>query len=134
MSKIIYTESTNRKRNAPHRKKKVWHFRVFILGCVFLVVIVALYTLRLPYWRIKNINITGIETLREDEIRNYLAENMAGNIGLFIPRNAFFFVRSAELAASLKKTYVRLETADVEKKFPDTLIVTLRERRLFGIL
>lgn len=90
--------------------------------------------LHLPRWQIKNIKISGLEAMSEEDIRSSVYEAGMGSYLFFIPRNSILFTSSEALEHELAKKFPRIKTLDVSKKFPDTLEISVTERKLWGIL
>ena len=88
----------------------------------------ALILLNNPRWRVGAIEISGNETLTEDLVRKSISLSLAGNLAFIIPHDSLFFVRTRAIAENLKKMFPKIATADVQKEFPQTLRVAIRER------
>lgn len=130
--RILYSPRDYLPPKRPLRKRGAFIF----LGALLLVLFLGggVYALRLPQWQIKNIKISGLEALGEDEVRSSVLEAMRGKYVFFIPRSSIFLTSSKTLEYELAKKFPRIKTLDVSKKFPDTLEVSLMERKLWGIL
>lgn len=131
MSRIVYAPINS-------SKKEPWPSRKALFGAlaVFLFLIFAagsVYALQLPEWQIRRLEISGLEVLGEEEIRVRILSEISGNYAPFIPRSSFFLVRGKEINNTLVNEFPRIEIVSVDKKFPDTLSIQIKERKLWGI-
>ena len=127
-SRIVYT---------PRENKKISRFsrtRLFIYTGIFIFMAGgAVYAMRLPQWQIKEISLSGLVALGEEEIISVIKESFSGNLAILIPRSSFFMVRTQKLVAALEKKFPRIRQVVITKSFPNFLMVSVKERRPFGI-
>ncbi len=86
------------------------------------------------YLKISTIVIKGNEELNSDEIKNVIESNQQGNILKVIPRDNFLLVSAKNSERSLMNEFRKIKQVTVVKKFPDTLEITLQERKALLIL
>lgn len=129
-NRIVYTPGEECGKKGLSRKG------LFIAGVLALAVILpagGIYALRQPYWQLKNIKISGLEVLEEDEIKAKINNMLSGEYVPFIPGSSFLLADTKAVAAELKKEFPKIKDAAVTKHFPDTLKISITERGLFGI-
>lgn len=130
-NRILYTP----KNEIVHRRGRRGR-RSFALAALFLAlagIAALIYILRFPYWQIKHIEITGSETLSEDDLRLTAEDELRGSRFYFVPRKAIFAVEGKELSAAITSKFPKIAELEVKKIFPDSLSLTVREREFFGI-
>lgn len=129
-SRIVYT---------PRENKKISRFsrtRLFIYAGILVFLFMAsgaVYAMRFPQWQIKEISLSGLEALGEEEMISVIKESFSGNFAFLIPRSSFFMVNTQKLAIALEEKFPRIRRVVVTKSFPDLLRVSVKERRPFGI-
>mgnify|MGYP001584407790 FL=1 len=89
--------------------------------------------MQLPYWRIKNIEIRGLEALGDEDIKLKVYQALDGKYLFFLSRDSILTLRTNFLTEKLKKEFPKIEKITITKSFPDTLKIDLAERKLFGI-
>lgn len=87
----------------------------------------------LPSWQIKNINITGFETIEQDELYASVEEALDGSFYYLIPKTQYLFLSTAGIADIIKEKFPKIRAAKVEKTFPDTLSVVIEERKIYAV-
>ena len=112
--------------------------RRFFFGLGVLTLLAVLlgglwYLANLPYLRVDNIEISGIRLLSASEIEAAARENTSGVLWHVFPRGNFFFVSSRGMADNLVQKFPQVSEISVDKKFPNKLMVTVRERTLWGV-
>lgn len=129
--RILYTAREPKRRIQHHSKKFFWFSFCAIL--LILLMAVFVYVLRMPNWRIQEIELSGLKVLGAEEVKVKIKETIGGEYIYFLPRNSFFLLNTASLADFLRGGFPRIETVAVDKKFPDLLRVSVKERQPFGI-
>jgi|SRR3989344_736413 len=132
MSRILYTP---RQRKKPKRASS----RSYILGiAASLVAIImllgAIFLLRLPGWQVSKIEFSGLETLDSKELENKVRTELTGQYAFLVPRSSIFLAGVESLSAFLKKEFPVIGEIRLEKKFPNTLSISVSERKVLGIL
>lgn len=128
-SRIVYPSRPRPQKPFPPKA-------VFIAaGFLFIAILIAglWYIVNLPYFRVDQIEITGTRLLIPFEIESAARKNISGVWWRVIPRDNFFFVSSRRMADGLRQKFLQVSEISVDKKFPDKLIVTVRERTLWGV-
>lgn len=110
--------------------------RISIAAILFGLLIVAgglVYTLRSPSLRISHVTIIGSVTLSEERVRSEISSRLQKNVFGFLPRASYPLVQESDLVAALQNAFPRIRHATVTKYFPDTLMVAVSERSVWGI-
>lgn len=107
----------------------------FFLAAMFLLAGSAgiLYLLRLPYWRVETITITGGYAIQEAWVKKAVEGALEGNVAYLLPRAQIFLVDAKNLTIELKKKFPLAEFIDVKKIYPRKLAIAIRERTFWGI-
>lgn len=122
-----------------YKKKPRRNFRPLVFGLILLVVSFSaisfgiIYTFRLPFWQIKNITISGLETIENDEVFAAVQSALEGYTAYFFPNSQFFLADGFEISRVIKEKFPRLRLAQVKKTYPDSLDIYLEEREAYVI-
>ncbi len=114
-----------RKPRQHTRKEKIRRKKRFFLISFLLVVICVnmLYILNHPFLKLKEIQISGNETILEQDIQDFLSLNLEKKFLFLFPKNAIVFVNPQSLARSVENHFPRIYA--VEGKIIDGNILTL---------
>ena len=82
-----------------------------------------------PYLQLTNITITGTQELSSQEIQQNVENSLQGNFFGAIPKNNFLFVSQKRMEGLLIGNYKKIRTVTVTKKFPDTVNISIDERK-----
>ncbi len=99
------------------RKRKVRIKRMFLFTIILIAALVTL-CLKLPYFNIKNINISNNKIVKSEQIQNYIKSAYGTNI---------FYLNTSKLEASFKSDPY-ISSVQITKKLPNTLNVEVAER------
>jgi len=122
-----------------YKKKKR---RILNLRALFFIAIVlgmgaaafSAYSLAyLDYWQIKFISVSVPESVEKDDVYAAIQESFDEKAAFFIPKSNYFFVSAASLAERIQRRLPRIRDVRLEKKFPDTLLVSASEREVYAI-
>ena len=80
-----------------------------------------------PTFRITDIQVNGTQNLAAWEVRDAVNEVLAKNRWLVLPQRSLLVVPESAIAANLNEHFV-LDSLDVTKVPPHTLVITLKER------
>lgn len=81
------------------------------------------------YLKITKINISGTEKLEDLEIQQALDARFEGKFLEIIPKNNFLFFSSKRVENILTDKFKKIRTANVAKKFPNTISILIDERK-----
>jgi len=129
-SRIVYTPSEgSRAAGSPRRIL----YRVAIAGAFPLLAIGIVYLLRLPSLQVREITFTGLETLEEAALHARITAILGGAHAFFLPRSSYFLVERDAIARNLHKEFPRIAAVSVATQFPDTMYISIVERKFWGI-
>lgn len=122
-------EKKKKKRDDPSKSTEqqwVWFGGVFLwllfFGTVVYAVLFSSY-LKYPDWEIR-----GLAQVEESSVRETVRQKMAHQYFGFIPGDTFFVLRPRTLESLLQEQYPLFQTVTVERTFPHTLVITVKER------
>ena len=101
-------------------------FHILLIGFLAVSVYVLFFS---EYLRINNINITGTQELNSADIQNSFEEYFQGDFLKIIPKNNFLFISQKRVADLLKNNFKKIRTVTVFKKFPDSILINIDERK-----
>ena len=129
--KVIGSRKTkNRPGIAVTKKTKTWSRFLWRFVALLFVGTVAYALFFSPYLAITNVEISGLEKLSETPIRNIAENKLTEKYFSIIPKNNLLIFPKNALKQELLASFKRIETVDVERVFPHTLKVIVKERKL----
>lgn len=108
-------------------KKTVLKMLIFI--SLFLILFFTF--LYLPKLEIKNIEINGNENLTQ-KVRITVNEELNKKILFLIPKNNFFIFKKNSLKEKILQNTASVKTVEINKNFPDTIILNIKEKTEAG--
>lgn len=110
-------------------KKQPFRYKTAILASILMITVILWLDLiiYLPYFKVDNINYEGLEIIRNDEIAQVVNQKLSGYNLWFLPKDNYFLLSTSGLIQSLNKTF-SLEAVTIEKNFPNTLIIKIKEK------
>ncbi|MBU1203162.1 FtsQ-type POTRA domain-containing protein [Patescibacteria group bacterium] len=108
-------------------QKNVSRKKVVKIIWIILVILLIQSIFQAPYLKIDNIELSGNNDLSYDEVSEALEPALSGNKFLFFKNNNYFLLNTEPLAGQLIEKF-NLDQATVQKKFPDKLLVTVKEK------
>ena len=91
------------------------------------------YAVRMPYLRVDRVEISGMQLLSASEIEQAVRADLSGFFWLVIPRDNFFFISSRRISDDIPRKFPQLSSMEVDKKFPKKIVITVKERQLWGV-
>ena len=121
----------------PHRKH-ISRAALLTVAVVVLILGLAVFTLVSPQFRVQAIDIEGLQTLSEDEIRThskkFLQERAIRLLGItLLPRDNILLIPTKALAQSLLSTFPKIARARIKRALPNRLTLTISERTASAI-
>ena len=112
------------------RLKQIVKNRFFwfgILGFLFMggIVYGIFFT---SFFKIEHIEISGNAKIPEESLRE-IAQTHLPRKFMFLEMNHFFLANTSAAAEAVKAAFPEVETAVVQRKFPDSVLVVVRERQ-----
>ncbi len=111
-------------------RKRRWFFVIGVAVAGTLFAGVAF----LPFGRVTHVELNLPAFLNESAIRAQILAALEGRYGHLIPRSFLLAAPVREIGTALKAAFPRVEDVSFERKFPDTLVVTVIERTFFSVL
>lgn len=99
-----------------------------------LLVASAFIAIRLPSLQLREIAVSGLQTVDERAVRERLFKRLSGNTYFFLPRSSFFLADTASLGADLRAAFPAIAEIRVQKIFPGGLSVAITERAFWAIM
>lgn len=122
-------------RRALKCPRKICWSRIFyyFFAIVFnaAVIYVLFFSLLLS---VKTIRVTGTEKIKEEDVRSVVSQEFLGKYLNLIPRNNLIFTIGGKITNDLESSFHLIENADVKRRFPDTLEISITERQIRVIL
>lgn len=120
----------------PHRLKKrklIFQNRFFWLGLFILIILGGIFYLIYFYsfFQIKVIEISGNQKISSESLENLLKEKINHPLPFFWQwsSQSIFLANLTEINKEILKNFPQIEEADLKRKFPDKIIVQIKERR-----
>lgn len=88
----------------------------------------------LPQFSIRSVSIMGAHVLSVGDIESVAQSALAGRIWGVVPRAQFFLVSPDAIRDSIAQAFPRARTVHVARRFPHTLVVTVEEYEIWGVL
>jgi cell division septal protein FtsQ len=102
-----------RKKKQDLKKRKALFYGTVLV--VFLGLIIGFFWL--PFLRIKQITISPLLTIEEDEVKNFVDARISRNVLLVLPGENIFLINKKSLVKALKNEYSAIDTVEVNKDF-----------------
>jgi len=116
------------------RKKPLYKSRFFWVSFASLLVFLGLVYLVTfaSFLQVKRITVVGNNSLTQKEIKKLVEENMTKDF-LFAKSNSVLLIETSKVEEELNKKFPVLYDSEVKRGFPDTLKVTVKERKSVGV-
>ncbi len=114
------------------RRARVKKLLLFVFGAL-LVFFTPLFLSRIPSIRIDTVIISGNELLEEEEMKDFIEEQIKGKIWRMYPRDNIFLVRKSRLEKQVRAAHPRIEEVEISRTALNELTVTLEERDPFAL-
>lgn len=130
-SRVLYTPKA--KKHVPLRAQRSIK-RHAVLGGIGLMLAAVSVLLYGPWLRVEHISIFGAGVDDELLIQRAIKEELAGARAWPIPKRNILFFSASMAVQTLQKKFPIIETADIEKKIPNAVHITIKKRSLLGII
>jgi cell division septal protein FtsQ len=123
--------ATKRKIISIHENKKqgiAWgrfFYRIALLSFIGAIIYSLFFA---EFLSVNQIKIAGLSQLGEKNILNVINSEIVGKYLMLIEKNNLILINSNSIENSFKKKFIKIESVKITKKFPNTLIVNIRER------
>jgi len=116
------------KKETPKKGGVFSRFLFWVLLVGFLGICAYLFFFS-TFLDISKIIIQGNQEISSVEISKVVEKSLEGNYLKYLPKKNFFLVSEKNIGSAVKKSFNRLEVSSIEKKFPDTIVVKVVERK-----
>lgn len=115
------------RRNPYERERGAWKRtgETVLLGGALLTIFILCYFH--SYFTVRTLSFQGLERVSETKITEFTSNKISGKKLLVFKKNNYFSLNIQSLRESLEKEY-SFENITVQKKFPHTLIVQVKEK------
>lgn len=131
--RILYTPKEKKKSPQKRNLRSLW----IIGGTVIFILLCAgtIYVTRLSALQIKHISIVGLEAISTQDVQSEVDAALADSffVGL-IPYRFLLAAPLEAVAQGITRHFPLIADVAIEREFPDTLAITVRERKPFGII
>lgn len=129
-SRIVYPVKPKARRPFPKRIA----LALGVFGALIVLGGGLWYVANLPYLAVDRLEVRGASLLPPAEIEAAVHESIAGRGRWgFIPRSNFFAVSGKAIEYLLRQRFPSIEQVDVGRRFPDRLVIEIKERTLWGV-
>jgi cell division septal protein FtsQ len=101
-------------------------FYILLLGFVGVLVYVLFFS---QYLHLTDVRVSGTEELSNEQIVQAVMSSLEGKHLGIIPKNNFLFVTQGNIKKLLEGDFKMIRSVDASKTFPNTLAVTVEERK-----
>lgn len=120
----------SKKKNKVDCRPNSFYIKVFTWFLMLIFVGVTIYTFFFSrFLAVQEIDIAGLETLSEKDIRGTVSSRTDGKIGGIFSRNNLIFFDSQAAKNDLLENYKMIRSLEISKKFPNKLEVNVVERK-----
>jgi len=127
LPQVAEKKNVSRQERLPSREGRGSSLGVVFLWFLFLGTIVYL-TIFSSYLRFTTWQVTGLSNIDETNFHQLVDQDLSKKYLGFISRNTFFSIQPRALEQLLREQYPLLREVTVERIFPATLLVGVRER------
>jgi cell division protein FtsQ len=116
------------------KKKSILKNRFFWWGILTVILIGGIFYFFFFFeiFQIKKIEITGLEKTPIEKIKTITKKN-AENMIFFFKTKSIFLVNLNKIKKEILKNFPQVEKIDLKRKFPDTLLLQITERKPVAI-
>jgi len=125
---------TYKKRHRVKKKKSILKSFYFWLIVFFVFVMSGLFCLSV-FWekiQIKEIRISGNQAVEAEAIKKIVLENITWKL-FFRETKSILFIRKNKLKREILNFLPRIEDVKINRDFPDTLVIEIREREPYAV-
>lgn len=118
-----------------HREKeraKIYRYIGFTVALAVLIVAPVL-ALRSPNLQITNVEVSGNNIVKAEEVRQIILDNLKGFYLWFIPKSSLIFYPNSLIQKKITSAYPRLLTADVSLANLHTIATAVIEREPYAL-
>ena len=109
------------------RRQNIINLSIFLISMVLLFT-VLIVILKLPFLRIKNVEVEGVVALSGEELKEKADLNLAGKYLHIIPKSSSIFYPKEKIRKDILESFRKIKTLDIELKGLSTLKISVTER------
>ena len=116
------------------RKKLIFRNRFFWLTLLTLIIIGGLFYFIVfsPIFQIKEIKISGNQIVSAENLENFVKEKISQRVSFFSSDN-IFLINLDRINESILEKFPQITKVNLKRKFPDTLIAQIEEKKSVAI-
>lgn len=111
-------------------KRSIWRNK-FLWSAVLLLCAagtIVYFVFLSPYLQVANVNISGNQEVKIDELQKFVSERIGHGFFIFQTKS-IILVSPAKLRAEMLELFPRLSEAELSRRLPRTLVLTVQERK-----
>jgi cell division septal protein FtsQ len=127
------SKNKNQRKSLQEKSEKEKGFNFFrlvfyFLAIAFLAISVYIFIFS-PYLEINQVYVQGAEELKEVEIKKLADSFLEEKYFQVIPKKNLLLASKGELEKKLKNEFKKISSVEIKKIFPDTIIISITERK-----
>lgn len=116
-------------------KRKRFFLRILFFFMLILILAAgAIWSLYIPKFRIQKISVEGAEILSVEKIIANVSDSIKSKYVFIIPKNHILIASKEEIANNLLSSFPRIKELTVNKNFPNSLAIIIKERQSAALL
>ncbi len=116
------------------RRKKIVIQRIVVAGISVVCIIGSIiFAFHVENFRIQNISIVGANSISESEIQSLVETSLAGSYGYVIPRNNTLFYSKQEILTTLRESFLKIVSIEIERTGLQSITVSIQERSPYAL-
>lgn len=125
-----------KERKYTQKRKKTYNLWMIVgMGFCIIFFVLTIVIVRSRVFQIQKISINGLNAIREEDVRKEINSALVGSyVAGLVSYRFLFAVPTQRIVDAIKHTFPLIAEVYVEKKFPDTLTINVKERTMFGIV
>lgn len=120
--------SLGAKKTKKKQGRKFSRFLFWLLLIVFAMICMYLLLFS-PFLEIDKILIEGNQDISSREIANAVEKSLEGKYFGYLPKKNFLLINKKNITETIRNDFSRLEVNSIEKKFPNSILVSIIERK-----
>lgn len=133
VDRLIYIPHKQVKRKKPRRKNVRRRKAMLVLAGLAVLAVGSVALLRMPWWQVSTIEITGVTSIPEPMLEDAVKGQMRGQYAGLLPKTFIGIVSTRAIEQTLASEFPIFEYIHVGKRYPQTLTVDAKERDFLGI-
>lgn len=132
-NRILYIPKERKYTQKKISSKNIWI--VIGMGTCIILVVLSMIIVRSRAFQIQTIFINGLNMVSEEDVRKKVISTLEHSYFAGLVSYRFLPAASVQIIAdAIKHTFPLIADVHIEKKFPNALTISVKERIMFGIL